>query len=102
MNPYKKWSGPFREKSLKLTNKAKALGWIKELMACSICYSSDKKTVFHNNDYDATYYTLKEVFTRNPVTITEEEKKKINDALISVCRSCHTKIHKEERASIAG
>ena len=102
MNPYKKWSGTFRQKSLRLTNKAKALGWIKELTPCTKCKSKDKKTEFHNNDYDATYYTLKEVFSRKPASITNTEKKTVNDALIAVCRSCHLKIHKEERASIAG
>jgi len=98
MNPYKHWSGAFREKSLKLTNKAKALGWIKDLTSCSICQVPDKKTEFHNNDYDATYYTLKEVFARNPITISDAELAVVNNALVSVCRSCHLKIHKEERA----
>ena len=102
MNPYKHWSGAFREKSLRLTNKAKALGWLKELTLCSICQSSDKKTEFHNNDYDATYYTLKDVFARNPVSISDAEKKLVNDALVSVCRSCHLKMHKEERAQAGG
>ena len=102
MNPYKKWSGPFRQKSLRLTNKAKALGWLKDLTPCTMCNSKDKKPEFHNNDYDATYYTLKEVFARKPLAITDAEKKTVNNALIAVCRSCHLKIHREERASIAG
>jgi len=101
MNPYKKWSGPFRQKSLILTNKAKALGWIKDLTPCTMCNSKDKKVQFHNNDYDATYYTLKEVFARKPASITDAEKKTVNDALIAVCWGCHRKIHIEERASIA-
>lgn len=102
MNPNKQWSEAFRQKSLRLTNNAKALGWLKDLTRCTMCNSKDKKSEFHNNDYDATYYTLKDVFARKPASITDAEKKTVNDALISVCLGCHRKIHKEERASIAG
>ena len=98
MNPYKKWSGEFRTKSLRLTNKAKALGWLAGPdSTCSMCGTTDKRIEHHNNDYDVTFYTLKEVFARTPVVISDEEKLKVQSALQSVCRSCHLKIHKEER-----
>ncbi len=98
MNPYKHWSGEFRNKSLRLTNKAKELGWIVAPgPKCSVCGTTVKKIEHHNNDYDVTYYTLKEVFARKPISISDLEKQAVQNALQSVCRSCHLKIHKEER-----
>jgi len=97
MNPYKHWSGAFRKKSLYLTNKAKALGW---LLQPSVCAKCDSKVGihFHNEDYDVTYYTLKEVFGRKPIVIAENELSAIKHVLLPVCRKCHAKIHKLERA----
>lgn len=96
MNPYKHWSGSFRKKSLYLTNKAKALGWLKHP---SVCVKCDSKVGihFHNEDYDVTYNTLKEVFGRKPLEIGENELSAIKQVLLPVCRKCHAKIHRLER-----
>jgi hypothetical protein len=100
MNDYKKWSGDFRKKSLRLTNKAKALGWLIDPSECKFC-SSNKGIHFHNEDYDVTYYTLKEVFSRKPVVIHAAELQSVRSVLIPVCRKCHLQIHKKEREEAA-
>ena len=101
MNPYKHWSSSFRSKSLRLTNKAKTHGWIPEPTSCSTCGKANKKLDLHNSDYDVTYNTLKDVFSRKPVSISKEEKRAVNAVLLPLCRSCHLKIHKAERAEAA-
>ena len=98
MNPYKHWSESFRKKSLRLTNKAKTHGWIPEPTSCSTCGEANKKLDLHNSDYDVTFNTLKAVFKRKPISISKEEKEAVNAVLTPLCRSCHLKIHKAERA----
>ena len=98
MNPYKHWTGSFRSKSLRLTNKAKEQGWIAEPKACSTCGVDGKRIDLHNSDYDVTFNTLKAVFKRKPISISKEEKEAVNAVLTPLCRRCHLKIHKAERA----
>ena len=100
MNPYKQWSEAFRQKSLRLTNKARALGWLVVTSSCRFC-GSQKGIHFHNEDYDVTYNTLKEVFSRKPVVIHADELEAVRAVLIPVCRKCHLQIHKKEREEAA-
>lgn len=100
MNPFKHWSGAFRQKSLRLTSKARTLGWLVVPSSCRFC-SSEKGIHFHNEDYDITYNTLKEVFSRKPAVINADELEKVRSVLIPVCRKCHMPIHKNEREQAA-
>jgi|TARA_R100001510_G_C7654982_1_gene213879 hypothetical protein len=97
MQTYKGWSGDFRKESLKLTNKAKRLGWIASPTCCNRCGQTKGILHLHNEDYDVTYYTLKKVFDRFPVTITKEEKDKVNSVLEEICWRCHMLHHSVRR-----
>tara|TARA_B100001059_G_scaffold160612_1_gene160161 strand:+ start:3570 stop:3968 length:399 start_codon:yes stop_codon:yes gene_type:complete len=97
MRSYKKWTPEFRKQSLKLTNKAKKMGWIPQPTKCKICHQTKGIIHLHNEDYDATYYTLKEVFDRFPIEITRAEMQKVNDALVQLCWRCHMMHHSKHR-----
>jgi hypothetical protein len=101
MKTYKKWSPEFRKASLKLTNKAKKLGWIPQPKVCRRCGQDKGILHLHNEDYDVTYYTLTEVFNRFPVEITQEEIDKINEALEPICWRCHMMHHSVRRNKVA-
>ena len=97
MKNYKKWSAQFRQASLKLTNKAKAMGWIPQPKTCNRC-AQDKGIIhLHNEDYDVTFYTLEEVFNRFPVEITADEMQKVNSVLEPLCWRCHMMHHSKGR-----
>ena len=100
MNPYKHWSGAFRQKSLRLTNKARALGWLEVPSSCRFC-SSEKGIHFHNEDYNVTYNTLYVAFSRKPAVIHADELEEVRSVLIPVCRKCHRQIHLKEREEAA-
>lgn len=97
MRNYKGWSGDFRKESLKLTNKAKKMGWIANPSKCNRCGQTEGILHLHNEDYDVTYYTLKEVFDRFPISITTEEKEKVNSVLEQICWRCHMLHHSVRR-----
>lgn len=93
MNSYKKWSEKEREKSLRLTNKAKKLGLIPEPTKCRICGRTESLQL-HNEDYDVTLSIVPRIING---TATEEEKKQVDSVLIPICRSCHMKIHAKRK-----
>ena len=97
MKNYKKWSAQFRRESLKLTNKAKKMGWIKNPKVCSICHQEEGIIHLHNEDYDVTFYTLEKAFNRFPVTIQKDELQNIKDVLIPLCWRCHMMHHSKRR-----
>ncbi len=97
MRNYKGWSGDFRKESLKLTNAAKKMGWIENPSKCNRCGQTDGILHLHNEDYDVTYYTLKEVFNRFPISITVEEQEKVNSVLEQICWRCHMMHHSVRR-----
>lgn len=93
MKHYKGWSGQFRSASLKYTNWAKKQGWIENPKKCNRCGQTEGILHLHNEDYDITYYTLKEVSERFPVSITKEEIEKVNSVLEPLCWRCHMMHH---------
>ena len=97
MRNYKGWSGDFRKESLKLTNAAKKMGWIENPSKCNRCGQTEGILHLHNEDYDVTYYTLKEVFNRFPISITVEEQEKVNSVLEQICWRCHMMHHSVKR-----
>ncbi|MBT6230481.1 MAG: hypothetical protein HOI47_27885 [Candidatus Scalindua sp.] len=98
MHKYKKWSAETRQASLKLTNKAKKMGWIPEPRKCRRC-NQDKGIIhLHNEDYDVTLFTLQDVFKRFPVEITDKELENINEVLEPLCWRCHMVHHSIYRA----
>lgn len=97
MRNYKGWSGDFRKESLKLTNAAKKMGWIENPSKCNRCGQTEGILHLHNEDYDVTYYTLKEVFNRFPISITVEEQEKVNSVLEQICWRCHMMHHSVRR-----
>ncbi len=97
MRNYKGWSGDFRKESLKLTNAAKKMGWIENPSKCNRCGQTEGILHLHNEDYDITYYTLKEVFNRFPISITVEEQEKVNSVLEQICWRCHMMHHSVRR-----
>lgn len=97
MKSYKGWSPDFRKASLKLTNKAKKMGWIPEPRQCRRCGQGKGILHLHNEDYDVTFYTLTEVFDRFPVSITSEEIAKLNEVLEPICWRCHMMHHSRGR-----
>ena len=101
MKSYKKWTPEFRTASLKLTNKAKQMGWIPDPKKCNRCNQTDGIIHLHNEDYDITLYTLEEVFNRFPIEITSEELKKVNDVLEPLCWRCHMMHHSIRRNKYA-
>jgi hypothetical protein len=97
MKSYKGWTPEFRKASLKLTNKAKKMGWIPQPRKCRRCGLEVGILHLHNEDYDVTYYTLTEVFNRFPIHIFPEEVEKINQALEPICWRCHMMHHSVRR-----
>ncbi len=97
MKNYKKWTPEFRRASLKLTNKAKELGWIKNPKQCNRCKQTEGIIHLHNEDYDITYYTLKEVFERFFIEINPDELKNIKSVLEPLCWRCHMMHHSVRR-----
>jgi len=97
MKSYKGWSPEFRKASLKLTNKAKKMGWIPEPKECRRCGQDKGILHLHNEDYDVTFYTLEEVFNRFPISITQEEINKLNHVLEPICWRCHMMHHSKSR-----
>jgi len=97
MRTYKNWTGKFRLESLKLTNKAKAQGWIPEPKECRRCKQNKGIIHLHNEDYDVTYYTLREVFDRFPISITAKEIEAVNLVLEPLCWRCHMMHHSIRR-----
>lgn len=97
MRKYKKWSKEFRLASLKLTTKAKKMGWIPKPSKCRRCGQTEGILHLHNEDYDVTLYTLRKVFDRFPVDITAEELKNINEVLEPICWRCHMIHHSNHR-----
>lgn len=93
MKSYKGWSPEFRKASLKLTNKAKTLGWIAQPKQCRRCGQTKGILHLHNEDYDVTYYTLTEAFNRFPVSITEHELSELDRVLEPICWRCHMMHH---------
>ena len=97
MKSYKGWSADFRNASLKLTNRAKKMGWIPQPKECRRCGQSQGILHLHNEDYDVTYYTLADVFSRFPIEITDDELAKINHVLEPICWRCHMMHHSRGR-----
>jgi hypothetical protein len=97
MQSYKGWSPEFRQASLKLTNKAKKLGWIPEPKTCRRCGQDKGILHLHNEDYDVTYNTLTDCLSRFPVSITEQEHSEINRVLEPICWRCHMMHHSKKR-----
>ena len=97
MKNYNGWSSEFRKASLRLTNAAKKEGWIKDPKKCNRCGQTEGILHLHNENYDATYYTLEKVFNRSPINITKEEKDKVNSVLESLCWRCHMMHHSVRR-----
>lgn len=93
MKHYKGWSPEFRKESLKLTNRAKTMGWIQNPCKCRRCGQEKGILQLHNEDYDVTYYTLREVFNRFPIEITQEEIDKLEVVLEPLCWRCHMMHH---------
>jgi hypothetical protein len=101
MNNYKSWSGDFRKKSLKLTQRAQRLGWIPYPKKCNRCGQTQGIIHTHNEDYDVTYYTLQRAFDRFPISITPEELQKLNSVLEPLCWTCHMMHHSKHRNASA-
>ncbi len=97
MKDYKKWSAEFRKESLKLTNKAKKMGWIQDPKECNRCKQDKGILHLHNEDYDVTYYTLRDVFNRFPIEISTKEIKKLEEVLEPLCWRCHMMHHSVRR-----
>ena len=62
MKNYNGWSSEFRKASLRLTNAAKKEGWIKDPKKCNRCGQTEGILHLHNENYDATYYTLENIY----------------------------------------
>lgn len=97
MKNYKEWTGEFRKQSLKLTKAARKYGWIQDPKECNRCGQTEGILHLHNEDYDVTYYTLKDAFDRFPVSITDEEHQKLNEVLEPLCWRCHMMHHSKSR-----
>lgn len=91
MREYKQWTAAERNRSLRLTNKAKKLGLIPPPAQCSICGKTEGTLQYHNEDYDATLNFTSKLIDG---TITEAEKKAIFASLTPVCKGCHIRLHK--------
>jgi hypothetical protein len=101
MRDYKQWTAQYRKDSLKLTNKAKKMGWIPQPKKCRRCGQEDGILHLHNEDYTVTHVTLTDVFNRFPISITPEEIDAINQALEPICWRCHMMHHSKHRNKIA-
>ncbi len=97
MRNYKQWTAEYRKESLKLTNKAKKMGWIPQPKKCRRCGQEDGILHLHNEDYTVTHETLTDVFNRFPIQITKEEIEAINQALEPICWRCHLMHHSKHR-----
>ena len=96
MKDYKKWTSKEREKSLRLSNKAKGLGLIPPPIECRFCGKTEGKLQYHNVDYDASLNYLPKMIAG---TATAEETAMVLDSYIPVCWRCHMNIHREEKAA---
>ena len=97
MKQYKKWSAEFRRKSLKHTQRAQKLGWIPYPKQCNRCGQEKGIIHTHNEDYDVTFYTLEEVFSKQPIQITEQQLNNVNSVLEALCWRCHMMHHSVRR-----
>jgi len=97
MRNYKKWSAETRKASLKLTKKARKMGWIQNPKKCNRCGQTEGILHLHNEDYDVTLNTLTEVFNRFPIFITSDELVAVNNALEEICWRCHMMHHSKYR-----
>ena len=99
---YKKWSKEERAFSYNLTMAAAKLGWIKDRTACERCTQDRGIIHLHNEDYDVTLEVLQvALLDRDPPNISEDEKKRVNDALEVLCWRCHMIHHSAHRNPVA-
>ena len=96
MRSYKKWSKEERQKSLRITNKAKELGLIKNPTCCNRCGQKEGILQLHNEDYDFTLLELPELL-KNKENLTQEQLDKIANCLEEICWTCHMIHHSEHR-----
>lgn len=94
LNSFKKWSGAERERSLKLTNKAKAMGLLEEPKKCRVCGQTEGILMTHNKNYDVT---LKYVPKMIAGTATQEEIEAVKEVLVPLCWRCHMIYHSKHR-----
>ena len=73
------------------------MGWVAQPSECRRCGQTEGILHLHNEDYDVTLYTLRKVFDRFPVDITDEELKNINEVLEPICWRCHMIHHSNHR-----
>ncbi|QDP66238.1 MAG: hypothetical protein Unbinned805contig1001_9 [Prokaryotic dsDNA virus sp.] len=97
MRDYKGWTGKQRKESLKLTNKAKELGWIKLPTCCNRCGQTKGILQLHNEDYSVTYNVLRDALDRFPAQIKKSEMKKVAEVLEELCWRCHMIHHSTHR-----
>ncbi len=97
MKSYKKWSAEFRKASLKHTQRAQKMGWIKYPKQCNRCGQTEGIIHTHNEDYDVTFYTLEDVFNRFPISIEPHEIEKLKSVLEPLCWRCHMMHHSKRR-----
>lgn len=90
MNNFKKWSGAEREKSLKLTNKAKALGLLQPAEKCRVCGQTKGILQIHNKNYDVTLAYVPKMLDG---TATQEEIDAVKEVLVPLCWRCHMMYH---------
>lgn len=99
---YKKWTKEQRNKSYRLTKKAKALNWIKKPCKCEKCGQEKGIIHLHNENYDVTLEVLSVALKRRPQPyITEAEKQQVNAILFEWCWRCHMIHHCSHRNSKA-
>lgn len=67
---YKQWTGKQREASYRITKKAIASGVIPPAAKCSTCGKTEGRIDYHSESYD------------DPI-----------NGLISICMTCHLKLH---------
>lgn len=72
LGSYKRWTGKQREASYRITKKAIADGIIPPATKCSSCGKTEGRIDYHSENYD------------DPI-----------NGLISMCMSCHLKLHRE-------
>ncbi len=93
MNDYKKWTGKEREKSLRLVNKARAMGMLPEPCECSLCGRRGVKIQEHSEDYDPT---LDYVPLMIDGTATAKQVAAVKASLIPLCIRCHQWMHRKD------
>jgi len=99
MRSYKKWSKEDRQKSLRLTNRAKSLGLLKPKSKCQRC-GQDKGIIhWHNENYDITLSILGNAFDiEKRDYLTDDEVEMCETALETLCWRCHMMHHSIYRA----